>query len=44
MPDGNVGFSCKCTALEPATVVDDISGFFTNSKAAEIFSVAVIIK
>jgi hypothetical protein len=41
MPDGNIGFSCKCTALEPSTVVDDIAGFFTSSKAGEIFSVAV---
>jgi hypothetical protein len=41
MPDGNIGFSCKCNALEPSTIVDDIAGFFTSSKVGEIFSVAV---
>jgi hypothetical protein len=41
MPNGDVGFSCKCSSLQPSTIVDDISGFFKNSKAAEIFSVAV---
>lgn len=40
MPDGNIGFSCKCSSLEPGTIVDDVAGFFENSKASEIFSAA----
>ena len=30
--------NCKCSSLEPASVIDDIKGLFVDSKLNTIFS------
>ena len=41
--DGNViGVDCNCPINQDVTIVDDIKGLFSDSKAAEVFSAAGI--